>query len=484
MNHMTGFSREQVLLFPESIDDYVSPDNPVRFLDAFVQNLDLSQLRFTHAQAPQTGRPPYDPADLLRLYLYGYLHRTRSSRLLEKETFRNVEVIWLLRKLHPDFKTIADFRKDNLKPLQQVCRQFTLLCRKLDLFGAQLVGVDGTRLAAVNSKEANFNEKKLQELLAYTDARIARYLSELDTADADGAPETPAPTRAELEARIAALREQRDWHQELLEGLRSEGDTQVSLSDADARRMRAGGGGSVVGFNVQAVVDDKHKLIVAADATHQETDLRQLSGMAREAKEILGVKTLEVVADTGYCTTAEVVACEQHGITAYVPKADTSANTAQGLYGKSRFTYDVAKDVYVCPAGAELTYRFTTEEKDRELRYYRAKGCASCALKPRCTRNRGNRTITRETDEAVMEAFSARVAAPPEKMKLRKQLCEHPFGTIKRFFGYTYFLVKGLAKVRCEWSLMTMAYNLKRVLNLVSLQKLMQALGVKEPAAT
>jgi hypothetical protein len=226
-------------------------------------------------------------------------------------------------------------------------------------------------------------------------------------------------------------------------------------------------------------VDQKNKLIVAQDVTNQETDLGQLAGMAKEAKANLGVEKLEVVADTGYCTTAQVVQCQEAGITAYVPKADTSANTAQGLFGKSRFTYDAQKDVYVCPAGAELTYRFSTEEKGRQVRYYRASGCATCALKKQCTRNRGNRTITREQDEALMEAMAQRVKAHPEKMKLRKQLCEHPFGTIKRFFGYTCFLMKGLVKVRCEWSLMTLAYNLKRVLNLVSFDKLMAAVGDK-----
>ncbi len=279
-----------------------------------------------------------------------------------------------------------------------------------------------------------------------------------------------------MEEKIAALQEKRDWHEELLGQLDAE-EKQISVTDSDARRMRAGGGGSVVGYNAQAVVDEKHKLIVAGEVTNQETDLGQLSGMAKAAQANLGVTTLEVVADTGYCTTAEVAECEQHGITAYVPKADTSANTKQGLYGKSRFTYDGQKDVYVCPAGAALTYRFSTEEKGRQLRYYRARGCKGCALKPRCTRNKANRTITREQDEAVMDAMAARVRAHPEKLRLGKQLCEHPFGTIKRFFGYTYFLVKGLVKVRAEWSLITLAYNLKRVLNLVSLEQLLAAVG-------
>ena len=478
MNHRTGLDRSQTLLFPERLEDYIAPENPVRFLDAFAASLDLAALGFAKARCATTGTPPYDPAMLLKLYLYGYLHRVRSSRLLEAECQRNVEVIWLTGKQVPDHKTIADFRKDNAKPFQAVHRQFRLLCQKLDLFGAQLVGLDGTRLAAVNSKDANFNEKKLRELIQRADTQLAEYLTALDAADA-AEPVQPSLSRADLQAKIAALREKRDWHEELL-GQLDAGQKQISVTDPDTRRMRTRNG-SVVGYNAQAVVDQKNKLIAAGDVTNEETDLRQLSGMAKEAKANLNVPTLEVVADTGYCTTAEVVQCQEAGITAYVPKADTSANTAQGLYGKTRFTYDPQKDVYVCPAGAELTWRFTTDEKDRQVRYYRASGCKTCALKKQCTRNRGNRTITREQDEAVMEAMAARVQAHPEKMKLRKQLCEHPFGTIKRFFGYTHFLMKGLAKVRTEWSLITLVYNLKRVLNLVSWDKLMAAVGGKAP---
>ena len=476
MNHRPGLDRSQTLLFPERLEDYIAPENPVRFLDAFVEKLDFKATGFAKAQCAHTGRPPYDPAVLLKLYLYGYLHRIRSSRLLEAECHRNVEVIWLTAKQTPDHKTIADFRKDNLKPFQAVHRQFRLLCHNLNLFGTQLVGLDGTKLAAVNSKDANFNEKKLRELIQRADAQLAEYWAALDAADATEA-NPPTLSRQDLQAKIAALEEKRDWHSELLAQLDPE-RTQVSVTDPDARRMRTCNGG-VVGFNVQAAVDHKNKLIVADDVTNEETDLRQLATMAKDAKTNLDVAALEVVADTGYCTTAEVADCQEAGITAYVPKADTSANTARGLFGKSRFTYDSQRDVYVCPAGDTLTYRFSTDEKGRQLRYYRASGCKHCALRKQCTRNKGNRTITREQNEAVMEAMAARVAANPQKMKLRKQLCEHPFGTIKRFFGYTHFLLKGLVKVRAEWSLMTLVYNLKRVLNLVSFETLMAAVGQK-----
>ena len=466
------------MMFPERLEDYVGAENPVRFLDAFVASLDLHALGFTKAQVADTGRPPYDPAALLKLYLYGYLHRIRSSRLLEAECQRNVEVIWLLGKLAPDFKTIADFRKDNLKPLRAVSRQFTVLCRKLELFGGELLAIDGSKFGAVNARDQNFNAAKLADLIGRADARLAEYLKAMDTADASE-PSAPALNPAELEAKIAVLREKQDWHKELLEQLDAE-QKQISVTDPDTRKMPTAQG-MMVGYNAQVAVDAKHKLIAADDVTNEVTDYQQLAEVALAAKANLELKQAEVVADAGYYNAAEVSRCVEQGITPYLPKADTSANTARGLYGKSRFKYDAAKDVYVCPAGAELTYRFATYELGRELRYYRANGCKGCALKSQCTRNKANRTITREENEELMEAMAARMAAQPWKFKLRKTLAEHPFGTIKRWFGYTHFLLKGLEKVRCEWSLTTLVYNLKRVLNLVSFEKLMAAVGVKVP---
>jgi transposase len=474
MKHRTGLDRSQTLLFPERLEDYIAAENPVRFLDAFAARLDLHALGFDKAQCAGTGRPPYDPAALLKLYLYGYLHRVRSSRLLEAECHRNVEVIWLLGKLAPDFKTIADFRKDNLKPLKAVARQFILLCRKLELFGGELLAVDGSKFAAVNARDQNFNAAKLQELIERADERLAEYLKELDQADT-AQPGSPVLSQRELEQKIAALQERQDWHKELLGQLDAE-QKQVSVTDPDTRKMPTAHG-MMVGYNAQTAVDAKHKLIAADEVTNGVTDLHQLADVALEAKANLELKQTEVVADAGYYNASEVSRCVEQGITPYIPKADTSANTARGLYGKSQFKYDAAKDVYVCPAGGALTYRFATYELGRELRYYRASGCKACALKSRCTRNKANRTITREENEHLMEAMAARMRAQPNKFKLRKTLAEHPFGTIKRWFGYTHFLMKGLAKVRCEWSLTTLAYNLKRVLNLVSFEKLMAAVG-------
>jgi transposase len=475
MNHRTGLDRSQTLLFPESLEEYVAAENPVRFLDAFVGWLDLHGLGFAKAQCADTGRPPYDPAVLLKLYLYGYLHRIRSSRLLEAECHRNVELIWLLGKLAPDFKTIADFRKDNLKPLKAVSRQFTVLCRKLGLFGGELLAIDGSKFKAVNARDKNFNAGKLQELIAAADARLAQYLQELDAADAQE-PEAGALSQAELAQKIAALREKKEWHEELLAQLQDEDDKQISVTDPDTRRMPTAQGNQV-GYNAQMAVDAQHKLIAAHDVTNDVTDYNQLANVALQAKANLELKQTEVVADKGYYNAGEVSRCVEQNIQPLIPKADTSANTARGLYGKSRFEYDARKDVYVCPAGGELSYRFSTYELGRELRYYRARGCRGCALRGQCTRNKANRTITREANEHLMEAMAQRMKREPGKFRLRKTLAEHPFGTIKRSLGYTHFLLKGLEKVRTEWSLITLVYNLKRVLKIVSFEKLMQAVG-------
>ena len=474
MNHRTGLDRSQTLLFPERLEDYIGPENPVRFLDAFVASLDLHTLGFAKARCANTGRPPYDPAALLKLYLYGYLHRVRSSRLLEAECQRNVEVLWFLGKLAPDFKTIADFRKDNLKPLQAVARQFTLLCRKLELFGGELLAIDGSKFSAVNARDQNFQADKLKDLIARADARLVEYLQQLDAGDAAESG-SATMSQSKLAAKIAALQEKQDWHKELLGELDQE-HKQISVTDPDTRKMPTAHG-MIVGYNAQVAVDAKHKLIAAADVTNEGADYQQLANVALEAKANLELIQAEVVADAGYYNAAEVSRCIEHGITPFIPKSDTSANTKLGLYGKSQFQYNALKNEYLCPAGASLTYRFSTFELGRELQYYRATGCKTCALKSRCTRNKANRTITREANEHLMEAMAARMKQQPPKFKLRKTLAEHPFGTIKRWFGYTHFLLKGLAKVQCEWSLTTLTYNLKRVLNLVSFQKLMAAVG-------
>ena len=337
-----------------------------------------------------------------------------------------------------------------------------------------MLAIDGSKFAAVNARDQNFNAAKLKDLIARADAHLAEYLAQLDTADA-GEPATATLSKAELAAKIARLQERQDWHKERLAQLDAE-QKQISVTDPATRKMPTAHG-SVVGYNAQLAVDAKHKLIAADDVTNEGTDLHQLADLALQAKANLAVDQLEALADAGYANAAEISRCVAQGITPFVPKADTSANTARGLYGKSQFQYEAAKDVYVCPAKGTLTYRFSTCELGRELKYYRASGCKTCALKSRCTRNQANRTITREANEHLMEAMAARMKLNPAKFKLRKTLVEHPFGTLKRGFGYTHFLLKGLPKVQGEWSLTTLAYNLKRVLNLVRFAQLMAAVA-------
>jgi transposase len=475
-NYITGADRAQAVLFPEVIDDYIAPDNPVRLLDAFVGRLDLLTLGFTHAQTAATGRPPYDPGDLLRLYIYGYLNRLRSSRRLEVEAQRNLELVWLLRRLRPDFKTIADFRRDNGPALKQVCREFTLLCKKLDLFGGELVAIDGSKFRAQNGKDRNYSAAKLRALIGDIDAKVAAYLTELETQDQTEAAGPPRPSATDLQEKIAALKQRGVRYQGHLARLEQSGESQVSLTDPDARLMSQGAG-AVVGYNVQAAVDAKHRLIVDTEVTNTSSDLGQLGNMAMQAQETLAAPDLSVVADKGYYSGKEILICDSVGISAYVAKPLTSANTARGLYGKEKFIYDANKDVYICPARQELTYRFSTHEKQRPIRYYRASVCRGCPLRGQCTRNQANRTITRLAFEEIQEAMAARVAAHPEIMRARKGIIEHCFGTLKRGWGFDHFLCRGLKKVQVEMSLATLAYNFKRALNILGLPAILAALG-------
>lgn len=477
MDYIRGVTRHQVILFPESVEDYITADNPVRFIDAFVASLDLAGLGFHRAQPAETGRPAYDPGDLLRLYLYGYLNRVRSSRMLERETKVNLEVMWLLGKLSPDFKTIADFRRDNLKALKQVCREFTWRCRKLELFGGELVAIDGSKFKAVNNRRRNFNEARLTKAIKAIEEKIDGYLGELDQADAaESGPDEPPPSAAELQAKIKTLQERKAKYEGLKQGLKASGAKQVSLTDKDARSMVMHHGSTEVGYNVQTVVDDKHQLIVEHEVTNDPTDHAHLAEMALRAKETLGVEKLAVVADMGYYDGAEVKQCAEAGVTTYIPKPLTSVNKRRGLFTKQDFTYHETTDCYRCPAGADLTYRYESFEQGRLIRYYTTSKCLTCPLKEKCTTNARGRRITRWVDEKFLEEMARRVRARPELMRRRQQLSEPPFGTIKRAFGHSYFLMRGLNQVGAEMSLTVLSYNIKRVINLIGVKKMIEAL--------
>jgi transposase len=478
MGYIHGANRHEEICFPERLDDYIAEDNPVRFIDAFVDGLDLVACGFQRAVPAATGRPGYAPGDLLKLYIYGYLYRLRSSRRLEQETHRNIELLWLLKKLQPDHKTIADFRKHNLKPIRQVCRTFTLLCKKLDLFGAELVAIDGSKFRAVNAKERNFTQDKLTKLLAQIDDRVEAYLKELDHSDQQDDQGTVGGAQAEaLAAKIEALQQRKLLYEGFQAQLLSSHQEQLSLTDPESRAMKRGKGrGTEVCYNVQTAVDAKHKLIVACEVTNDPGDRDWLSPMALPAKEVLDCG-FDAVADTGYYHGHEVKACLEAGITPYVPRPITSANEKLGLFSKDDFRYDKATDTYQCPAGALLTFRFDTVEHGRHIRYYATPACGGCTLKPQCTRSKGGRRITRWVDEQLLEEMEQRVRSRPEVMKQRKELVEHPFGTMKRGWDHGYFLMRGLEKVRTEFSLTVLAYNLRRVLNLVEMPRLLAALG-------
>lgn len=475
MGYIAGTDRTQAVLLPEVLDDYVGADNPVRFLDAFVAQLDLGALGFQRAVPAETGRPGYDPGDLLRLYLYGYLHRIRSSRRLEQETHRNVELMWLVRRLTPDFKTIADFRRDHAAALKGVGREFVLLCRRLDLFGGELLAIDGSKFRAVNARDRSYTPVRLATLQRDIDRTIARYLRELERQD-EAEAGTEGPSAETLREKIAGLEQRRAHYDGLQQELAAHGETVVSLTDPDSRPMLSGGRIEVC-YNVQTAVDAKHKLIVAEDVTNAAGDRDQLSPMATAAQEVLGGARAVVVADQGYYHGAEIKTCVEAGLTPLVPRPLTSANEARGLYTKDDFAYDPGADVYHCPAAETLTCRSTTRELGRTIRNYRTSACGRCALKPRCTRNKDGRKITRWVDEHLLEEMAAHLRRAPTLFAQRKALSEHPYGTMKRGMDQGYFLLKGLRKVRGEFSLTALAYNLKRVINLVGVPQLVAALA-------
>ena len=473
MAHISGRDRSQQLLLPEVVEDYVRVDNPVRFIEAFVDGLDLASFGFVRAAAKATGRPGYDPGDLLKLYIYGYLNRVRSSRRLEAETHRNIEVIWLLRHLKPDFKTIADFRRDNRAGFKPVFREFVLLCRQLDLFGRELVAVDGTRIKAVNSKDRNFTRAALETFIEQSDEKLTRYLTKLDGSDRDEDGKGSEVRDDKLAEKIAAITERRDRHRALLDRLERSGGDQVSLTDPDSRAMARMTKVSV-GYNVQLAVDVKHKLIVEQAVSSDVLDLGLLAPTVKAAMVTLGVEKIEAVADRGYYKIEDIEACEKAGITAYVPKPIRGSAVREGFFAKDEFRYDPEQDVIVCPAGQTLAPKCKGRSRDNvRTDYSNRNACKVCALQSRCTR--GYRRVSRLENEAVMDRMSARLTARPDILNQRRNSVEHPFGTIKQWMNQGAFLMRHLENVQGEFSLTALAYNMRRAINLVGVPALWKA---------
>jgi transposase len=475
MAHISGDDRSQLLLLPDSVDDYVGPDNVVRFIDAFVDGLDLQTAGFGRVQAKATGRPGYDPADLLKLYIYGYLNRVRSSRRLEVEAQRNIEVIWLLRRLRPDFKTIADFRRDNRTAFRQVFRDFVVLCRELDLFGRELIAIDGTRIKAVNSRERNFTKAKLSKAMAESDERLARYLKQLDEADKDDEDAPEAGTVARLQEKIAAIRERRERLEGHGKALADSGEDQLSLTDPDARAMHSSSRVGV-GYNIQIAVDTRHKLIAEQQVHNKVSDLGLLTETAGAARETLGVDKIDAVADRGYFKIEDIEACEAAGIVPYVPKPQRGSAVAKGFFTKDQFRYDTQTDTYTCPGGQTLGFRRRRPVRDdvQLFEYANATACKTCALKALCT-DAASRKVTRYENEAVLDRMAERLAEHPEVLDRRRESVEHPFGSVKQWMGQGAFLMRRLENVRAEFSLTAIAYNLRRAISLVGIPALIAA---------
>jgi len=476
MGYIEGEDRNQIILFPESIDEYVSDNNSIRIIDEYIQQLDLKSLHFKRAATPLMGRPPYHPKDMLKLYLYGYLNRIRSSRRLEQEAIRNLEVIWLLRKLKPDFKTIADFRKDNKKALKKVFRDFTRLCDEWELFGKELVAIDGSKFRACNSKKNNYNTKKLERHLKYLDEKIENYIQELDHHDMAEA-SLKKPDAKAIAERIQQLRDRKEKYESYQRKLKQSGENEISTTDPDARLM-ANHNNVEVSYNVQTTVDAKHKLITDFKVTQKPNDLGELDNMALRAKKLFGNKTFEVLADKGYYQAKDLKKCAENGITVYITKQTYANGTKDQVFYADQFKYDPEINVYLCPAGKELHY-YRARKKDGKIigyEYRNDAACKDCKFKARCTSAKKGRSICRHADQDFLDRIDSQTKRNMKKYKLRQMIVEHPFGTIKRGWGAYFFLTKRKVSVSAEISLSFLAYNFKRAINILGTEEILRRL--------
>jgi len=478
MGYVKGEDRYQTIMFPDSIDEYITSENPARVIDAYVEGLDMENLNFKYAKAANTGRPPYNPKDMLKLYIYGYLNRIRSSRRLEDEANRNIEVMWLLKKLKPDFKTIADFRKDNKKALINVFREFNKLCDEWDLFGKELVAIDGSKFRACNSKKNNYSVKKLERHIKYIDEKIDKYLKELDQGDSVESADRK-PDAEEVKKRLEELKARKDKYQGYKDELKEKGENEISTTDPDAKLMSHNNNSVEVSYNIQTTVDSKHNLIVDFKETKKPNDMGELDNMSIRTKKIFGGKKFKVLADKGYYKVEDLKRCVRKGITPYVARQAHSNRTGDRDFYPDKFTYDKEKDVYYCPAGKELFFARERRSKEkgvigRDYRNYEA--CKECEYKNRCTQNIKGRSIFRHADQDFLDTINIEKEDNKEIYKLRQMIVEHPFGTIKRSWGAYYFLTKGKNSVGTEISMSFLAYNLKRVMNIIGVEEMVKIL--------
>ena len=433
MRYIQGLNRKSKISFPQYIDDYITKDNPVRVIDAFINSIDISKIGFENAIPSDTGRPGYDPKDIIKLYLYGYMNKTTTSRKLEAESIKNLEVIWLLKNLKPDHKVISDFRKDNKEALQNIFREFIALCKKWDLFGMEVVAVDGSKFRASNSKKNNYSQKSITRKIKYIDEKIQSFMSELD--ENDSIEDTSKKlSKEEINQRINQLKDRKEIYEDYQQKMKDEDINEISTVDPDARLMAVNNNGVDVCYNVQTVVDSKHCLIVDCNVINNPTDHGQLSEMCIRAKDIFEVDKIKALADKGYYNADDLKACEKEKITTYVSKQVSSNATGEREFYSDRFEYDKEKNVYICPSGQELQCirRKPIDEKTTHIKYKNFAACKDCSFKSKCTSSSKSRVVSRCVDQDFLDIVDERTNANKELYKKRQMIVEHPFGTIKR----------------------------------------------------
>lgn len=483
-NYVDGLSRNQTFLVPKTLEEYIEPDNPIRFIDAYINTLNMEKLGFTHSAPKDLGRPSYNPKDLCKLYLYGDLNHIRSSRKLERECKTNLECMWLLKSLAPDFKTIADFRKDNPTAITALFKEFVAFLKNLGLFGKKQVSVDGTKLLAVNSSYKAFTQKALANRIKLMEKSVTHYLEELDASDQQDASdekqtsnEVGEPAKAHKVDKLAALLEKKEKSQAVLDKMQKSGQTEIALTDPDCRQMMNHGRVESC-YNMQAAVDSKNHLIVNYLVTNQASDLNQLSGVAISAKETLGVEQIDCVSDKGYYDFVQIKQCVDNGVTPFVAvkRSGSGGSIVSPEFTADKFRYDKGSDVYVCPAGQLLYFKYQ-DKMERRIFSCKKGVCSSCSFfRTKCTSNKKGRVISRWVHEGVVDDMRRRMKLYPEIMDERKKVVEHTFGTIKRAFGAPYLLLRGMGKVGGEVGLLLMVYNLRRALNILGVEVLIQAL--------
>jgi len=473
-HYQPSLNRQQEMLLPPRVDEYVSQNNTVRAIDAYVKTLDLQELGFKHSQGGiSSGQPPFDPKALLKLYLYGYLQGIRSSRKLERETNRNLEVIWLVEGIVPSYKTIADFRKNNSAALTASNRDFMMLCKELALFGGEQVAVDGSYFKGDASKDSIYTEAKLDKQLEALETKINTYhqaLAEQDNKD-DHAGKGSLVEDDQLQEKLQLLQKKQAEKKALKTQMLASRAKQISTVDQDARLLTKRGQ-TIPGYNVQIAVDSKHKLIVANEVVQDGNDAHQLTPMLEKAQDILASENLEGIADSGYHNGTEIKACEDQGITVYVAVKKASNKASElGRFGRQDFKYDEEQDCYLCPQGNQLLPNKNPQiVAEKNMIRYRISSttCNACPLRKQCiTDKTKNKQMLRWEYQAIVEKHNEQMKQNPQKMRQRGALVEHPFGTLKHRAGINHFLMRGLNKCAGEFSIMVLAYNFTRVMNIL-----------------